>query len=497
MKKILLILMIAVSALTLHAEDVIQVTPFQTTAGVTTDDMLSLSFQMNNSSAEIWAFQFDILLPDGMTLDNTDGLDPFELNEDRCPHTTDRKGNITWNHIVQYSLLSSGWYRVVVYTTELDRFTGDSGEILRAYYLTDADMEPGVYPIYVKGTVMTITGTTDIKPVESSSYVVIGETSPLKTERIPDLSSLTGYIPSWVVSSINTEMAQNTSLVGLNLSGISSLGASLSPLNKNTLFYVSGDVDMTDKYECGSVVYTGDSYKCEVLNLYSGNYDFYASETIQGVTANYDLNMTERVYTTLCLPFALSHEQVTILKEKGVTIEKMTAYSEDKAELTFTEVYETEANVPYLVKCNSGIAPFVELEIDKIAGSDNMADVVLDDVKMQGLLASSTIASNDTETYYIYDGGTDKFVKVDEETEVLPFNAFIKVSSGTALQELSIYHYNDEVVAVEQVVTDTMQTVDVYTVLGHKIRSNMDVKTATEGLDCGVYIVGNKKVLVK
>lgn len=498
MKKILLTLTIILSALTIYAEDVLQVKPFHTTAGITTDDMLSFSFEMNNASADIWAFQFDILLPEGMTLDNTDGLDPFELNEDRCPFTTDRKGQKTWSHTVQYNLLSNGWYRIAVFNTKDElRFTGNSGEILRAYFLTDENMVPGVYPIYVKETVLTITGSTDIKPMESSSYVVIGETSPLKTERIPDLSSLTGYIPSWVVSSINTEIEQNTSLVGVNLSGISSLGASLSPLNKNTLFYVSDEADMTDKYDCGSVVYTGKSYKCEVLNLYSGNYDFYTAETIQGVTANYDLNMKEMVYTTLCLPFALSQEQVTILKEKGVTIEKMTAYSQEKAELTFTEVYETEANVPYLVKCNSSIAPFVELEIDKIADSDNMADVVLDDVKMLGLLSSSTIVSNDTETYYIYDGGSDKFVKVDEETEVLPFHAFIKVNSGTALQELSISHYNDEVVAVESVITDTMQTVDVYTVLGHKIRSNMDVETATEGLDCGVYIVGNKKVLVK
>lgn len=74
---------------TMCAEDVLQVVPFETKAGATVDDGLSFSVAMNNASAEIWALQFDLLLPEGMTIDDVSGWDPFELSTDRFPHTTD------------------------------------------------------------------------------------------------------------------------------------------------------------------------------------------------------------------------------------------------------------------------------------------------------------------------------------------------------------------------------------------------------------------------
>ena len=107
MKKLILALICITSIGTMRAEDVVQVVPFETKAGATVDDALCFSVAMNNASAEIWALQFDLLLPEGMTIDDVSGYDPFELNKERFPHTTGRKEAITWKHSVYYDLLES------------------------------------------------------------------------------------------------------------------------------------------------------------------------------------------------------------------------------------------------------------------------------------------------------------------------------------------------------------------------------------------------------
>ena len=51
-------------------DDILQVTPFATTAGITENDWdenLAFTVQMNNTQAYT-GFQFDIVLPQGMTL---------------------------------------------------------------------------------------------------------------------------------------------------------------------------------------------------------------------------------------------------------------------------------------------------------------------------------------------------------------------------------------------------------------------------------------------
>ena len=168
MKKILFILVfLIVGIATGGAENVIQVVPFETTAGVTTDDVQSFSIEMRNTE-KMLAFQFDILLPEGISLDNTDGLDPFEFNEDRVSYTVDRRGNKTFDYLAEYSdPFDGGWITVMVFTLEAEgELDGLDGEIMRAYYLTDESMKPGVYPVRIRNTVITnADNTKKFKPV--------------------------------------------------------------------------------------------------------------------------------------------------------------------------------------------------------------------------------------------------------------------------------------------------------------------------------------------
>lgn len=494
MKKVIILLSVMFLAIVAKAEDVLQATPFATTAGVTSNDAKYFSIEMNNSSAEIWALEFEMVLPSGMTLDSTGGLNPFELVAERCPYKVGRGGAITWNHQVICTEISENKYYITVTTVEADRFNGNTGELLRAYYLTDDNMQSGIYPIHIKGTVMAIDGNDDIKPVESSSYVVIGD-SPLKTEAIPDLSSLTGYIPSWVINNINSEINSNSAFVGLNLSGATSFGSTIETANKNALFYVNTEADVTDVFTNGNVVRTGDNnYSCPSLTLTDGEYNFHALYNMQGGSVKYDLLLESNVYTTLCLPFALSDEQVAKLKDKSVTIEKLSAYDVNKAELTFTEVYSTEANMPYLIKCNDSYAPFVELTINEIVSSSQMNDVTANNVKMEGVFCTEEPTSDETHKIYVFDGATDRFIPAENGEKVSPFRAYIKVPAENAPSSLGIFHYNDEFVGINDVHIKETKGQCIYDVLGRKVSDNA---TSTKDLDAGIYIINGKKVLVK
>ena len=154
MKKLLFVLLCLVSAATARAEDIIQAVPFQAEPGLTTDDAFCFSVRMNNTEP-IWAYQLDFLLPEGMTLDDTDGLNPFELNPDRFPHSS-RGGVITYKHGIAWKQQPDGWYRVIVSPNDATRIEGTEGEVMKVYILTSPDMKPGLYPIKVRGEILDL-----------------------------------------------------------------------------------------------------------------------------------------------------------------------------------------------------------------------------------------------------------------------------------------------------------------------------------------------------
>lgn len=81
-KKIIMVYVLAlVGVLEAKSEDVLQVTLFATTAGVVEDDWKTFSIEMNNTK-EYTALQFDLYLPEGLTLIDEG---PMELNADRFP----------------------------------------------------------------------------------------------------------------------------------------------------------------------------------------------------------------------------------------------------------------------------------------------------------------------------------------------------------------------------------------------------------------------------
>ena len=126
-----------------------------------------------------------------------------------------------------------------------------------------------------------------------------------------------------------------------------------------------------------------------------------------------------------------------------------------------------------------------------------------------------------TTTEYAYDPVTVKGL-VSAITEVVPkagegllLDNKVMISDGTRQVDAGTGYFNDQIPVVEQdgdaellidgvinavggvQIVDNAENVDVYTLSGVKLRSNVKAANATNGLPAGLYIVGGKKVLVK
>ena len=501
MKRILMLFFLAVGMTAGKAEDVIQVVPFETTAGVTTDDMQNFSIEMRNSE-KMLAFQFDILLPEGMSLDNTDGLDPFEFNEDRVSYTVDRRGNKTFDYLAEYSdPFDGGWITVMVFTLEAKgELKGLDGEIMRVYYLTDENMKPGVYPVRIRNTVLAnADNTKKFKPVESTSYITIGE-SPLKTEQTVSMSSLTGYVPSFTVEQMNSQMEGNKVMTSLDLSSADSLGAVPVMGNKNGLVRVSATAATSTLADAKNVVVaTADGDVCNSLSLADGDWNFNASEGFTAKNAAFNRVFKAGQWSTVCLPYGVSAEQLSVIKESGVEVERLTSYDADANILKFEAVTEMVANTPYIIKCCKETAPFEALADVAVAASATLNDVHCGIATMSGVLSTTILNSDASTSYYGYNSADGSFVKIGSNGTAYPFRAFISIpSTGAEVKRIGVEHGNGELTGVTEVDdTNATSAVDVYTVDGKLVRSSVSAGEATKGLVSGVYVVGSKKIVVR
>ncbi len=494
MNKILITVVMLFSALFVSAEDMLQVVPFKAEPGATSADGLSFSISMNNATADIWAFQFDILLPEGMTLDDTGGLNPFELG-DRCPHTIGRGGVKNFKHIVNYKLQDDGWWRVIVITTEADRIEGNSGEVLRAYYLTDTDFPEGIHPIYVRSTVLTVNGNYDIKTPNSSSYCYVGE-EPFTKESSIDLSALSGYIPSWVAASIGDGLSVNKDFVGIDISGADSIGGKIVFPNKNALSFVKSGTKFNAEKIDGNIVECNDGFSCNKFSLYDGEYNLYVPQPIDCSTASFDRAFKAGYWSTVCLPFTLSSDKVQQLKDAGVIIEKLSSFDIKTGSITFEEVDEMLANTPYIIKCSKDMTPFTNVAINGIETTVSSTEVEVGDIAMLGVYSTTMLNSSSNLKYYVFDASNGNFVLVGINAKVMPFRSYIVVPGGVKLgRELKVNHSSGSHTLVNGITKDD-DKVDVYSVDGNIVFKNVDAKSSLSELPTGVYVVGKKKIFV-
>ena len=405
MKKSITTIVLALFAITLlSAENIVQVTPFQTTKGVTPDDEKSFLIEMTNET-DVLSVEFHITLPEGMEIAKYDDeFDVSQLNE-RVP-----KGKNSNYYTCQANLMDDGSYKIVlVNTTNQRTIEGQSGAIIKVYYTTSSTMSDGIYPIKIDRVVM---GDVNSQAIEltaekSSSYVCIGETSPLKTDQDLNLNALTDYLPSFVMESLNSDIEVNENLRSLKMTGATAMGAALT-VPENVV---------------------------------------YETATTGGLKRSFPGGQK----STVCLPFELSEEQVTAVKEKGCAIEVLSGYNAEKSSVQFTDVTTMTAHTPYLVTV-TGETPVALFEGLTGIEADLTAmptDVVQGALSMKGSYEKSTISSETGLARYAYDATDGSFVRIGTNATLLPYRAYLELASSTAASRLVIS--DDETTGIEDV----------------------------------------------
>jgi hypothetical protein len=188
----------------------------------------------------------------------------------------------------------------------------------------------------------------------------------------------------------------------------------------------------------------------------------------------------------LCLPFAIKEIHGADLYS---IIGKRVDDEGNVKSVVFEEVTENfEAGVPYVFKATAKEMTIVY-----------KGNVVYEPLNSNGLIGTFS-ATDVEEGYYILSGNTIQ--KCGTGCVAGANRAFIDMNSVPEYNESNNSKRRLEingsgiVNSIDNVVFST-QKVDVYNVCGVKIRSGVDINKATSGLTKGLYIVGNKKVIVR
>ena len=322
-----------------RAEDVLQVTPFTTVAGVAEGSDETFSIEMTNTQSYT-ALEFNLYLPEGMTLImNSDDYDPMELSSERFPGKT-RKGVFIPNHDSDVTQQSDGHYYITIYNTDLETISGTEGELLIFYYETAADMPAGIYPITITGTVLGVDSHTGVTIPTSTSYVKVGAPTDAT---LP----LSGYVPSFV----NEALATETSIGTLDLTAVTGMGGTLTLVDGRGLVPPAGEV------------------------------------TVPQVT--YSRQMTNE-WGTVCLPFAV---------QSDATMQLYQLSSQQGNVLYFDEIDRVEAGCPAVFRKLSGDG--VTLTAENAALATGLTDVQ-SVFTLKGVYAQTTVTVDEAApSYYI------------------------------------------------------------------------------------------------
>lgn len=438
----LLMLMAMLVTVGAQAEDIVQVKPFSTTKGVAKSDKKSFYVEMCNTTP-VLSVEFKIFLPAGMEITRTAAVSA------RVPRDTDWDENY---YTCQSNKQEDGSYKVVlVNITNKENITGTSGAVIQVYYQTSDDMADGIYPITVSDVVV---GDINSQPIAqtaetSSSYVSIGEASPITTNKDLDLNNvLTGYLPSFVVTQLNADMADNENLRSLKLAE-ATFGEELT-IPENVVYQV-------------------------------------------GTTGGLKRSFPASQKSTVCLPFALSEDQVSAVKEKGCEVEQFSGYNASKSSVSFEAVSAMTANTPYLVTVTAAEAQtlfdgLTDVDADLSAGP---VDVPQGDMTFKGSYEKTTISSDDNTTYYAYDASDGAFVRVGSNATVIPYRAYLALSGTASAARLVI---DDKATGIDNVNVNGNDNDN-----DNKIEEYFDLqgRRIARPVGKGLYIKGNRKYVGK
>lgn len=262
------------------------------------------------------------------------------------------------------------------------------------------------------------------------------------------------------------------------------------------------------KIESDKIIWTGNSQKVSFKN--SHTVGIYAAPTSIKIYVDYhvidlaeesanDLKTLDNTYVklnrtlvadkwnTLCVPFAISEEEIKANFGKGTLVEKFDAVNGNT--VNFADATSIEPGVPYLIKPTVADTTYtfygkeVSADTPKVEGNA--------DVTFKGIYSPTDITNNGTvKAAGVTEGGKVLFVNPGSQTKA--FRCFFTISDNAsitpAMLKISIKGVET---AINSIVMDNSNATDnaVYNLQGQRVNGNSLTK--------GIYIKNGKKFAVK
>lgn len=228
---------------------------------------------------------------------------------------------------------------------------------------------------------------------------------------------------------------------------------------------------------------------CANLKLTDGNYSFgYQGDDFTATSISYDRTFTPGQTSTVCLPFALTAEEV----QATGSYWELDSYDDENDEIVFKKVETTDANTPYIFEAAKA-QPFLELS-GKAISAISLEPVTIDGISFIGVNERMNIKSDDNYTCFGYRHSDHAFVKIGtgNGANINPFRAYLKVPASKAAARINVLFDGENggetgIRVVKPEVKPTSQQ-PIYNMSGQR------VKTPAKK---GIYIIGGKKFVIK
>lgn len=189
---------------------------------------------------------------------------------------------------------------------------------------------------------------------------------------------------------------------------------------------------------------------------------------------------------TICLPFSLSAEQIAEGFGANTQVYQYTSVS--GTTMNFTKVAAIEAGKPYLVKTAEAKENLVFSNIDIAEDAQVQPSNVSTSYVFTGTFSPYLMATDKSELFLTASGVLKYPSTADGANRLHGYRGYFKLD-GTDGKSLKI-SLDGEVTGIDAISLDGNTSVRVYNLNGQCVGNSL------EGLPKGVYIVGNKKVVI-
>lgn len=392
--------------------DALKVMPFTASIG---EKSKIVTLDLFNTIEDFTAFQCDLYLPDGVTLNKNKRGTAYNISFNSDEERTDASC-----HTLSAAQQKDGAIRIICYSVNNDIFTGLEGAIVNLPLSTDNSIEAGAYNYCLKNVVITRTDGTKVCPSTYNGTIIIGDGG-----NDPYIKMYGDYTVD-NLAEFSEALSTNKAILSIDMTGAESVESNVAfnTANPNTIIFLAKNNSLANE---NNVVVDG---VCSKLKLTDG-FDYGCQLGFVADKIEYNRMMPTMSdgdvtkWGTVVLPFELH-------SDSHVQFYELASVNETHKNMVFKPIETVSVGTPavFCILDNSKILS-VQSDNAEVVNVSNEWKKEGDDLKMNGTFFNKNIAPFDLKyadksVYYISD---DKFWYANEEFPVASFRGWFEVPS--------------------------------------------------------------------